>query len=88
MLQPQAFAGTQGQQGYQDGNSATSGVPAQQGPGSSAVGIQDYGPYRQRKRVLASTSNTLFTANTTLRLFSASMARVTSFKVRRQKEKQ
>lgn len=84
MLQPQAFAGTQGQQGYQDGNTATSGVPAQQGPAPSAVGLQDYGPYRQRKRVLILTSNTLFTANTTLRLSSALMARVTSFKVREQ----
>ena len=82
MLQPQAFAGTQGQQGQQgqqDGNSATSGVPVQQGPRSS---MQDYGPYRQRKRVLSLASNTLFTADATLRLSSASMARATSSKVR------
>ena len=82
MLQPQAFAGTQGQQGQQDGNSATSGVPVQQGPGSTAAGMQDYGPYRQRKRVLILASNTLFTADATLRLSSASMARATSSKVR------
>ena len=47
MLQPQGFAG------QQDGNSATSGVPVQQGPGSTATGMQDYGLYRQRKRVLS-----------------------------------
>ena len=79
MLQPQAFAGTQGQQGQQDGNSATSGVPVQQGPGS---GMQDYGPYRQRKRVLSLASNTLFTADAILMIYSESMARQTRTNVR------
>ena len=77
MLQPQAQAGMPGQQ---DGNSATSGV---QQRARSNAGLQNYGPYRQRKRVLKLVSRAAHTADETFRSYFASMAQATSSQVSR-----
>ena len=80
MLQPQVQAGMPGQR---DGNSATSGV--QQGARSANAGLQNYGPYRQRKRVPKPVSRTAHVADKAFRLFFASMAQETSSQVRRKR---
>ena len=69
MLQPQ---------GQPDGNSATSG--AQQRARSTA-GLQNYGPYRQRKRVPNLVSRVSHVADETFRSYFASMAQATSSQV-------
>ena len=76
MLQPQAQAGMPGQQ---DGNSATSGV--QQRQRAANAGLQNYGPYRQRKRVPMPVSRTAHAADETFRSYSASTAQATSSRV-------
>lgn len=78
MLQPQAQAGMPGQQ---DGNSATSGV--QQRKRSTNGGLQNYGPYRQRKRVPKPVSRTVHAADETFRSYFASMAQATNSQVSR-----
>lgn len=78
MLQPQAQAGVPGQQ---DGNSATIGQQQHKRP--TNAGLQNYGPYRQRKRVPKPVSRTAHVADETFRSYFASMARATSFQVSR-----
>lgn len=78
MLQPQAQAGMPGQQ---DGNSATDGVP--QRPRASNAGLQNYGPYRQRKRVPKPVSSTAHVADKIFRSYFASTAQATSSQVSR-----
>ena len=73
MLQPQAQAGMPGQQ---DGNSATSGV--QQRKRSPNAGLQNYGPYRQRKRVPKPVSRTAHVADETFRSYFALMEQAIS----------
>ena len=80
MLQPQAQAGMPRQQ---DGNSATSGV--QQRPRASNAGLQNYGPYRQRKRVPKPVFRIAHVADETFRLYFASMAQATSSQVSRRR---
>ena len=76
MLQPQAQAGMPGQK---DGNSATSGV--QQRARATNPGLQNYGPYRQRKRVPKPVSRTAHVADEWFRSYCASMALETSSQV-------
>ena len=80
MLQPQAQAGMPGQQ---DGNSATSGV--QQRKRSFNAGLQNYGPYRQRKRVPKPVSRTAHVADEMFRSYFASMEQAISSRVSRER---
>ena len=82
MLQPQAQAGIPGQQ---DGNSATSGVQQQQRPRASNAGLQNYGPYRQRKRVPKPVFRIAHVADETFRSYFVSMAQATSSQVSRRR---
>ena len=78
MLQPQAQTGMPGQQ---DGNSATDGV--QQRPRASNAGLQNYGTFRQRKRVPKPVSSTAYVADEIFRSYFASTAPATSSQVSR-----